>query len=237
LAEALGVGQALLSIDAGPLLDLPADNPLPVSKFDVHPLALAQAASIEAAHARAHALDRSYFPRFNFQSAYFGRGTGARLDGRLESDGGLAPDVPNWAVGLTVTFPVFDIWAIQARRHIEAANETAEHARYDQTLLSLNAGEARARAILKAARQVSENTPVQLKAARETETRSRARYQANLATVVEVAEAEKLLAQAEADDALARLAVWRALLGIGRVHGDLKPFLQQVAATPVSRRK
>ena len=45
---------------------------------------------------------------------------------------------------------------------------------------------------------------------------------------MEVAEADRILAQAEIDDALARLGVWRGLLGIAAASGDLEPFLRQV---------
>ena len=38
---------------------------------------------------------------------------------------------------------------------------------------------------------------------------------------------------AEADDAVARLAVWRALLIAARAQGDLTPFLEQVTKTPI----
>ena len=83
--------------------------------------------------------------------------------------------------------------------------------------------------------RVAENTPIQLKAAQEAEIRARARYTAQLANVIEVAEAQRLLAQAEIDDAVARLGVWRALLVAARAHGDLKPFLEQASTT--QRRK
>ena len=53
-------------------------------------------------------------------------------------------------------------------------------------------------------------------------------WKAGLATVVEVAEAQRLLTQAEIDDSLAKLAVWRALLGVAAAQGDLEPFLKQV---------
>ena len=48
-----------------------------------------------------------------------------------------------------------------------------------------------------------------------------ARYQAGLGDIDEVAEAQRLLTQAEIDDALARLSVWRGLLGIATAAGDL----------------
>src|SRR5205085_8456632 len=101
-------------------------------------------------------------------------------------------------------------------------------ARYEQVLQNLTAEEQKAAAILAGARAIAENTPVQVEAARTAETQARARYQAGLATVLEVAEAQRLLAQAEADDALARLGVWRALLATAQAHGDLAPFLDRI---------
>jgi len=47
-----------------------------------------------------------------------------------------------------------------------------------------------------------------------------------LATIVEVAEAQGLLVQADIDDSLARLAVWHNLASIAAAEGSLEPFLQ-----------
>jgi hypothetical protein len=77
---------------------------------------------------------------------------------------------------------------------------------------------------------VSQQTPVVLAAARASETQSRARYDASLATLVEVAEAEGLLAQAEMNDAVARLNVWRSLFGVAYAQGDWQPFLNVLRA-------
>ena len=81
---------------------------------------------------------------------------------------------------------------------------------------------------MKAAAEIASNTPIERQAATEAESRARARYQAGLANITEVAEAQRLLAQAEADDALARLAVWRALLATAQARGDLSAFLRFV---------
>jgi len=138
---------------------------------------------------------------------------------------------------MSISFPLFDVFAIRARRRIEASNEAAEKARYDQTIQTLKAQDARARALVDGALRIAQNTPIELNAAQEAEVRARARYDAQLANVTEVAEAQRLLAQAEIDDAVARLGVWRALLVAARVQGDLKPFLQHVLNAPVQRRK
>lgn len=60
------------------------------------------------------------------------------------------------------------------------------------------------------------------------ETQATARYQAALAPIVEVAEAQRLLLQAETEDNLARLTVWRAILGQALAQGNLEPFLALV---------
>ena len=82
-----------------------------------------------------------------------------------------------------------------------------------------------AAAILQAARAIAVNTPIQLAAAQQSERQARARYDAGLATIVEVADAQSLLAQAEVQDQLARVDVWRALLAAAVAQGDLNPFL------------
>ncbi len=113
-------------------------------------------------------LDRSYFPRFNFQTSLFGRGTGALTNGVIDNSKGYYPDTANWATGLTITFSVSDIFEIRARRRIEEGNAAAEQARYDQTVNTLKAQEARARTLVESARHMAENTPVEVKAAEET---------------------------------------------------------------------
>ncbi|HVY46917.1 MAG TPA: hypothetical protein VHB21_13610, partial [Minicystis sp.] len=52
-----------------------------------------------------------------------------------------------------------------------------------------------------------------------------ARYKAALSPVLEVAEADRLLAAAELDDAVARLEVWHALFAAAYAAGDVDRFL------------
>ena len=237
LARALGLAGDPVTADAGPLLDSLPNAGVSPPNFDSHPLALQQSAAIDIIRARERILDRSYFPRFNFQSAFFGRGTGLPFNGQTDTTNGLLPETPNWAAGISVTFQLFDLFSIRAKRRAEASNELAEKARYEQTVQNLKAQDARARALMDSALRIAANTPVQLKAAQESALRARARYDAQLATVTDVAEAQRLLAQAEIDDAVARLGVWRALLAAAAVQGDIKPFIQHVTNTPVQRRK
>jgi outer membrane protein TolC len=227
LAEAIGQGGASVTVDAGPLLELPPAPPPSAINFSLHPIALAQTAAIEAARSRERLLERSYFPRFNWQTAVYGRGTGARLDGSFDNAKGWYPSTFNWATGMAISFPVFDIFGLRARRRAEAGNRAAEEARYDQVINTLKTQDARARTLIESARRIAENNQVQVNAARETLTRAKTRYEFGLANITEVADAQRLLAQAEIEDAVAKLAVWRAMLAAAKLQGDLKPFLEK----------
>lgn len=207
---------------------LPATAP-PAMALSANPVAQAQQARVQESQSLVRALDRSYYPKFYLQSLVMGRGTGFDPAGRfLGGTEGLGPDHENWAVGLSVTFPVFDIFSIKSKKAVEAANERAEEARYDQALQDLTGQLRKAQASLEGARRVAENTPLELDAARTTETQERARYRAGLATLVDVADSQSFLVQAEIDDALARLAVWQNLASVAAAQGDLTPFLQSL---------
>ena len=72
-------------------------------------------------------------------------------------------------------------------------------------------------------------TPTQVAAARQAEAQARARYEAGLGSIVEVAEAQNLLAQADVQDQVARVDVWRALLAEAVAQGSLESFLSLIA--------
>src|SRR5216683_2440348 len=229
LADILGIADTSVEVSAGSVLGPLPDASIQTSALSAHPAAQVEQARIGEAEAQIHALDRAYYPKFFFQSAVFGRGSGFAPAGNfMGGTNGLGLDRSNWAVGVTVTFPLFDIFSIRSRKAIESANERVEAARYDQTLQDLTGQFRKAQASLEGARHVAENTPLELDAARTTENQERARYQAGLATLVDVADAQSLLVQAETENALARLAVWQNLASVAASQGDLQPFLQLV---------
>ena len=165
-----------------------------------------------------------------FQSSVFARGSGAHANGQLDGGfSGLGLDRANWAAGVQVVFPnVFDFTSLRARKAAAAASARAETALYDEALLTVTSEQQAAAAMVQAARAIAANTPVQLAAARQSEAQAAARYQAGLASIVEVADAQSLLAQAELQDQLARIDVWRARLAQSVAQGTLTPFLSLV---------
>jgi outer membrane protein len=230
LSQFVGIEPARIVTAAPKLLQLPPEHPVAPLDTAGNPIAREQNAVVERVKAQLAALERSYFPHFYLQGSAYARGTGAELSGdRLRGLNGLAPDTQNYAVGFTVTFPIFDRFAIHAREAGQEATVRAQAARYEQIATDLKARWNAAVAVLAGARSVAANTPVQVSAARTTVERATARYQSGLGNIDEVAEAQRLLAQSEIDDALARLGVWRGLLAIATAAGDIQPFLAEAS--------
>jgi outer membrane protein len=227
----LGMMTGAVTIDASSLVDHTPDSPAGAAPISGHPLAQVHLAAVDQAHAEEAVLARTDLPRVYLQSSVFARGSGANAAGPFDGGiDGLGLDRANWAAGVQVVFPnVFDYSALRARKSAAAASARAEAALYDEAQLTISSEQQAAAATLQAARAIAANTPVQLAAAQQSEAQARARYQAGLASIVEVADAQSLLAQAEVQDQVARVDVWRALLGEAVARGDFSAFLSLVS--------
>lgn len=229
VSQFTGVQAANISLAAPALMQLPAPRAETPPSVAANPIAVEQDAVIDQEKARLHALERAYFPRFYFQGAAYARGTGAEVTGtNLGGVNGLAPNTQDYALGFTVVFPAMDKQSNQARQAVQSATVRAEQAKARQIAIDLRAQWDRAVAMLEGARQVAANTPTEISAARAALEQARARYESGLGAIDPVAEAQRLLAQAEIDDALARLGVWRGLLAVAAAAGDIRPFAAEV---------
>ena len=233
LTRVLGTVNDAVTIDATNLLEQLPSREIAASAAAAHPLAQVRQAAVEEARAQQDLLEHTDLPRVYMLSSIFARGSGANANGQLDGGfDGLGLDRANWAAGVQVLFPnVFDFAALRARKAAAASSERAQAALYEEALLTIVSQRQAAAATVEAARAVAANTPVQLAAAQQSETQARARYQAGLASIVEVADAQALLAQAELQDQLARVGLWHALLAAAVAQGNLDPFLSLVQSS------
>jgi outer membrane protein len=233
LAQILGLAGASVDVVPGPLLSVPpaqSGEALPLAN---HPAAVAQQDRVLEEKARIRVLNHSYFPHFTTEGLISARGSGETSTGTVRPGAaGLGWDVYNWEAGLTASMDLTSIFSIHARKKVEVFHRRREEAVYAQTMQSLTSQQQMAIAQLEGARRVAENTPAELAAARQSETQAVARFHAGLGTIVDVAEAQSLLAQAETDDALGRLSIWRALADLSAANGSITPFLNTVDAMP-----
>jgi outer membrane protein len=228
LEQALGVADSPVTVDSTRLLAGAPDGAFPRAVVGGHPLVQVGQASVDLAHAREDVLTKTDRPRLFVASSVFARGSGANPDGTFDGGAdGLGLERANWAAGVQVVLPnLFDLASLRARRAAAGALTRAESARYDETVLTVTSQQRATAAVLEATRAIAQNTPLQLTAAQQSEAQARARYDAGLASIVEVAETESLLASAEYQDALARVEVWRALLAEAVAQGNIAPFME-----------
>lgn len=226
LAQVLGLAGSSVSIQPGPFLQVPPDQPWTEPPASQHPTALVQQGRVEEEKARIGVIDHAWYPHFTTEGLISARGSGERSNGTVEPGAnGLDLQAYNWEAGVTAQMDLTGVFANRERRRVEVANRRREEQAYTQTLQTITAQQQTALAELDGARRVAQNTPVELSAARQGELQATARFKAGLGTSVDVAVAQDLLARAEIDDLLAQLSTWRALADLSVANGDLSPFL------------
>jgi outer membrane protein TolC len=122
-----------------------------------------------------------------------------------------------------------DRFAIQEEEAMQSAGIRAAQAQYATIAADLQGRFNISLATLNGARRVAANTPVEVSSAQAALQQATARYQAGLAPIDDVAQAQRLLVEAQIDDSLARLNVWRARLMIAAVRGDIQPVVTEAA--------
>lgn len=231
LGRFVGTSPASPTLTPGKLVDqLPPDRPEPPLEAAANPIAVEQRAAVGQLESQLHALERTYYPQFSLQGLASARGTGVEITGsRLGGLNGLAPTLQNYGIGLTITFPVMDRFALREQEAMQSANIRAGRSQYSVITTDLNAQYETAIATLKGARRVASATPIEVSSAGVALQQATARYHAGLAPIDDVAEAERLLVQAQIDNALARLNVWRARLQVETARGNIQPFLAEAS--------
>jgi outer membrane protein len=229
VAEFTGTDAKAFTAVPGHLLEqLPESTVESAADLSKNPAVREQAGVIAESKSKVDVLQHTYRPTFELQGAAYGRGSGALTNGQtLDGAGGLAPNYFNAGVGFTVNFPLLSLPSIHAQEAREAAVERSASATYKLVLADLQAQSNAAQVTLEQARLIAAQTPKEVEDARTGFAQANAQYRAGLATIVALAEAQRLLAQAEIDDSLAKLAVWRAWLQLQTAHGDISSFLKE----------
>jgi outer membrane protein TolC len=223
-------GEPAAALATSRLLGPAPDQPTPNPDLAANPYLAEQRSVVDQTQAQLRVLERSYFPKFSLQAAAYARGTSAEVDGRLLGGvNGLAPNHQNYAIGFSVNFNLMELPALRARQAAQSAQVRAQEARSRQLAMDLKARWQAALATVEGARRTAANMPAQLAAARAALQQAGARYQAGLGVIGDVADAQRLLAQSEIDEALARLSVWRGLLGLAVAAGDIQPFVTEAS--------
>jgi outer membrane protein len=229
LAEKMGVAATDLDVISDTVVRSPQAivMPGPVD-LSSHPLALVKTAEVNRWRAKWVVLDKAYRPHLWLNSSLWGKGSGDYTNPIKPVAGGFLPQVFDYMIGASLSFPVMEYFPLKAQKAMAKSNELAAKADYDLAMQVLEKKDARARILLAQTRQVAEETPVLVEAARVREEKVLKRYNAGLTNMVSLAQVEKALAEAEVENSVAQIEVWRSILALAYVQGDLKPFMQVV---------
>lgn len=230
LAEKMGTAVADIEIVSDPVTRRPAIT-IPDRAMDLssHPLALLKTAEITRWRAKEIVLDKAYRPHLWLNASMWGKGSNDPVNTIGRVGAGTLPQVFNYMVGVSYSFPFMEYFPLKAQKTIAHSNELAAKADFDLAMQILEKKDARARILLQQAKKVADETPALVEAARVREIKVLKRYSTGLTNMVSLADAEKALASAQVEDAVAQIEVWRAILQLAYVQGDLQPFLQLVS--------
>lgn len=230
LAEKMGVAAQDIDIVSDPLIRRPMEvRPFGPFNLGSHPLALMKNAEVFRWRAKQNVLDKAYRPHLWLNSSIWGRGGAENTANPIRAVGnGMLPQVFNYMVGVSYSFPFLEYFPLKAQKDMARSNELAAKADYDLAMQILEKKDARARILLQQTSKVASETPKLVEAAQVRETMVFKRYSTGLTNMVSLAEAEKALVEAQVEDAMAQVEVWRSILALAYIQGDLRPFMQLV---------
>lgn len=233
LAEKLGLASYDIEIISDPLVR----SPLKVKPFNApidlssHPLARMKKAEIKRWRAKQVVLDKAYRPHLWLNASVWGRGSGDGVNPIRSKAGGFLPQVFNYMVGVSFSFPFMEYFPLKAQRKMAHSNELAAKADLDLAMQILEKKDANSRIMIEQARKVAEHTPILVQTAKVREIKVLKRYSTGLTNVVSLADAERKLAEAKVEDAIAQVNVWQSILQLAYAQGNLRPFLSLVDIT------
>jgi outer membrane protein TolC len=185
--------------------------------FEREPRLQAARARLRAQQARTRAMFAEMLPTLAFSGAFSGReGGAAPTSGASGRYLGLVPSVPNWDVGLVLSWPVYD-QANVARYRVSKASEQTIEADF---LVMVSTERARLQKAFGQVEVYHRAIPAfrrALDAAKENYSQADARFRAGLGTTIELADAESLLTMAEDHMIIGRLQWARAKAAFDRL--------------------
>ncbi len=234
LANSIGLGGTMIDINPTGIAE--QDEPANIQKsqpvFEQVPILQASNAALRAALAQKKVLDKEYYPVLHFLGGVNLRGSGLSptVAGANQSANasGTMPTIPNYQVALIVNWNFLDIIRIHQEKKVQLERIYQRQQDYNLVMQTLRTEDIQSRDRVQAALHLAENMPIQVQAAVIATKQAEARYKTGLGSIAQVAQANETLAQSRVQEAIAKVGVWRALLSVASVHGDLRPFLDEV---------
>jgi outer membrane protein len=186
-----------------------------------NPRLQAAAAELRAEEARTRAIGAELRPDLSLTATISGRAGGAPPSGSgaPAEAGGWIPNVPNWDVGVVLTWPLFD-GVVNARENASRARERVRHEELSVIQQEQNAVVREAYVAVQVSRATLPGLRRAVEAARANYEQADARFRAGLGTSVELADAEAIRTEADIQLALGEFETARARAALGRTPAE-----------------
>jgi outer membrane protein len=228
----LAVAQSVLSAAIGApdmAVDTASDAPLPaeipalpdaIQMAQARDPRLAEAlAQLKAAEQRSRAVGAELRPDLSLTATFSGRAGGAPSSAGTPTGEGWLPNIPNWDVGLVLSWPLFD-GTIAARRDAAKAEEQVRRDEIELTRMDDVAAVRQAYAQVYVARSALVALQNEVVAARANYDQADARYRAGMGNEVELADAEAVRTDAEIQLLVGQFELARARAAFGRAIAE-----------------
>lgn len=228
LSELLGdAGATTVAVDSSYAAQLPG-YPDTTTHTTPHPLISLSSSRIQIAEQEGSVFRHSLYPKISLWGTAYGRGSGIRYDGYVHQEDGLSFSRYNYGAGLMLSVPLLQFTRAQYQIHSQDALVQASRERLNATKLQLIKQQQLADVTFINARKIAQETPAFLEASRYAYNGSLSRFNSGLLTYTELIQAQYALVQSEADLKKAYVEVWKALLYVAAVNGDLNLFINQL---------
>lgn len=223
LAAAVGVPEPALDVTSTP----PSPSQMPSLDEALglsgarDPRLLEALAQLRAQEAQTRAIGAELGPDVALTATFTGRAGGAPPSGNgvAASGDGFIPNVPNWDVGVVLTWPLFD-GGVSARQKASRAEEQVRREEIGKVRQETVAAVREAYVAVEVARAALPGLRHSLEAARANYEQADARFKAGLGTSVELADAEAVRTSAEIQLALGEFDLARARSAFGRTIAE-----------------
>ncbi len=237
LKELIGLGgNGLLTLDTTIFL---RRAPLQIetrNDFSHNPRLQFYKSIVDLNQAQIKSIRRRELPSVSFLAAGWGRGSG--ISDKLKANGdfvyntSLGAGIPirayNYMIGFSSIWNVTSLFKTGNEARAQRSITKIAEERYNEENLKIESELERARLRYRAALDVLQQTPVQLKAAQDAYGQARARYDAGLSTILELTQTFAVLNRAEVDASVATGNVWRSILQYAASTGDFEIFMHNL---------
>ncbi len=231
LAGLMGVASSDFQLDTTTfLLSTPATTLAPVTDVSANPLLKVYAARQGLSEIKEKEISRNYFPKITVLGVTEGRGSGIMPNGTYDESfgGGTALRRLNYAVGLACTFNILDYPRMRAELGTQKFRTDAARTELEAQTLDLKNDLTLANEKLRIALEEMKQVPVQYQSALDFYNQKLTMYKSGLTNIIDVSQSLYNLNRAEADNAISRDAVWKALLLKSSVSGDFNSFMNSI---------